>query len=234
MPPLKFELTKLNCTSIRLYLFICSRQTEPSSIKLIPSETNNNETFARLEIPYQRLLGLCIETNNLILSCHTNHQDTASSRSSVSDQGCGQSDLGFPPQLECEDDRMIFLELSKVYLNVTNLKFLHQVVKSPQFGQAVIKQLEERCDRKGSVPSAVDNDAEMENGSTNDGVDSPQGSTPSSGDLLSNLRTILLNAQKKCYPAIECEVKEEDLVRSLNIIHNAILYRKLKKKQGKY
>ena len=226
-------------TCLRLWLFshrFIYRQMEPSTVKLISSEANSNETFSRLEIPYQRLLELCIETGNLISSCNIANQDISASRlSSTSDHhSCEQtpSHLIFPPQLTCEEDRTIFMELSKVYLNVTNLKFLHQVVKSSQFGQALIKQLEERCDRKGSVSSVID-DSETESSSTNDGAESPQSSTPSSGDLLSSLRTVLLNAQKKCYPAIECGVKEEDLVRSLNIIHNAILYRKLKKKQGK-
>ena len=193
---------------------------EPTCIKLVPLESNS-ENLEHLEIPLQRLLELCIETNNLVLSCNDNGSSRCQDITARSSNQVCITQLVLS-QLDSKDDKTIFMELTQVYMNVTNLRFLYEVVRSSQFGQAVIKQIQNQCDQKGSPNNSNNQDS-------NGGI--PESTTPSGG-LLDNLRTVLVNAQKKYFPAIDCDVSEEDLVRSLNIIHNAILHRKLKKKKG--
>ena len=166
-----------------------------------------SDKFERYEIPFERLIELCVETKRIsdeedlyccTIPSYTSQQETIS-------------------QLNCKDD--VYLELSRVFLNVSNLKFLYEIVRSASFGHSVIKQLQDTCDRKDS-------------NNEQQGLQ-PSEETPQAGHLLVKLRTFLEHAQKQHFPEIDSNVKEDDLVRSLNIIHNKAVNRKLEiKKEG--
>ena len=162
-------------------------------------------------IPIADICSLDISLPNLLQNCMETSTMLSSSANNV------QTELS---QFQNEDNQKLYTEVTRTFTNLNNLKLIYEIMKTPTFGRNLVKHIQDKCEKKGSPaidegqPSSIDNMNPSEK-------------------FIQNLRLVLQQAQKKHTPAIDCEVSENDLERSMNILHSAVLCQKLHEREGK-
>ncbi|XP_066930429.1 probable E3 ubiquitin-protein ligase HERC1 [Clytia hemisphaerica] len=173
-----------------------------------------NELKPRFPIPIADICSLDISLPNLLQNC----METSNMLSS-----CTNTIQMESTQFQNEDNKKLYAEVTQTFTNLNNLKLIYEIMKTPTFGRSLVKHLQDKFEKKGSP--AIDE------GQPSTSINSMDPSE----ELIQNLRLVLQQAQKKHSPAIDCNVSENDLERSLNILHSAVLCQNLhEKEEGKY